>query len=133
MSLTFLSRGSAWLADKLPALGTDTDTPDVITYQPTSGRPEFEWTGVLSGERGAEHWDDSGNYIKTIRRTFTGPTATANDNYITRLNVRPIVKIGDEEWSVDAAQSHWGPMLVSLALSRRELSRFEEMEHHGAL
>jgi hypothetical protein len=115
--------------DVLIAVQGDVGPLAPVGYQPTGGQA-FRWEGSSIGaESGLWQPQEDGNVLKVTKLVVQGPTAALRANGVTELERDAVVSAnGRNDWSIDLAESHWGPSIVRLGLFRRPISRMEENE-----
>jgi hypothetical protein len=120
--------------DVLIAVQGESGGQACVKYKPAKGA-EFVWDGSTPGaEHGAWTTTDSGSLLKVTRVMVFGPVKPLIAGGVTELERDArLTALGKSDWSIDTAESMWGPEYVRLALVRRPVSRFEEQEARAAI
>jgi hypothetical protein len=105
-----------------------------VQYAPAKS-PAFDWPGcVVGGEQGGiEENFTSGDLVKVIRRTVSGPASELVKRGVTGLDREASVIVAGTAYSIDMLTSRFGPELVRLDLTRRPIARHQDMEDRSSV
>lgn len=117
-------------ADLLTALQGDAEA---VKYKPPDGTL-FIWTGASAGtQQGGYQHQDNGDVLRVTRCVVQGPTAVLLAKGVREIEREAVLAVWGLDWSIDAQESQWGPLVVRLGLVRRPIARHQELDDRAAV
>lgn len=116
------------LGDGREAMMEAMGSPAAVQYRPPGAIPPFPLRAIVGQQRAASEYVD-GDYVKMLRLPVQVSAAELAEHGVREIQIQAKVDAaGLEGWAIDAAETTWGPSMVTLGLKRSVISRHEQME-----